>query len=82
MSDKLLSTVPKPLKETSIFNATCLPVMKGNDPDNLLCESCSVVLAEGVSEQTLATWFAVTSELLLRCPKCGTLNELPARVVS
>ena len=79
MSDKLLSTVPVPLKEASIFSATCLPVMKGSDKDNLLCGSCSVVLAEGVSEQTLATRFAVQSELLLRCPKCGALNELPAR---
>jgi phage FluMu protein Com len=80
MSNKLLSTVPVPFKNASIFSATCLPVMKGSEEDNLLCGSCSVVLAEGVSEQTLATRFAVRSELLVRCPKCGALNELPAQV--
>lgn len=78
MSDKVLSTVRVPYKQASILEPEVLPVFKGDDDENLLCGGCSVVLAEGVSEETLVASFAVPAELLIRCPKCGALNEVPA----
>jgi phage FluMu protein Com len=78
--NKRLPVVQSPDKQASILAPTVAPVLKGDESENLLCGGCSAMLGEGVSENTISTRFAAPVQLLIKCPKCGAYNELPAKI--
>jgi hypothetical protein len=79
-TNKRLPTVPSPHKQASILAPTVAPLLRGNDSENLLCGGCSVILTEGFSEATISSRFAAPAQLLIKCPKCGAFNVLPAKI--
>ena len=46
----------------------------------LLCGSCGHVICKGVSAESCTSKFSAPVQLLVKCPKCGTHNRLPAKV--
>jgi hypothetical protein len=78
--DYALKVVPGPAPDASILAPTQAALVTGSESDNQLCGFCSALLIRGVSQQTIRSRFAVPSRLLIRCPDCGSLNQLPAQV--
>jgi hypothetical protein len=73
MADKTLSVVEETPRASAIIHAPPKGKMafSGDGPDRLLCGSCTVILAEGVSDGQLFGVF-------IECPECGALNDVNA----
>lgn len=56
------------------------PVFVGKEDEDLLCGSCGVTLSRGVSAATIGRSFVTAVQALVKCPKCGKYNRLPAEV--
>ena len=68
----LLGSEPK----ASILAPTVSPAIKNTGNSDQTCGDCGVVLIEGESPTNWTAPF----QMLIRCPKCGTHNELPAKI--
>ncbi len=61
-------------------NATILdikhpaPLFLGDEREDLLCGACRAPIAVGVSMATLRSVFNAAVHLLVKCPKCRSLN--------
>jgi hypothetical protein len=75
-----LQIVAVPDIRASILQPNAAPAFKGNESEDLLCGSCGIILAQGVSSVTLNGKFAAPVQLLVKCPKCAGYNRLPAQV--
>jgi phage FluMu protein Com len=75
-----LPIIDEPNKRASILVLKLHPAFTSTDSEDLLCGSCGVVLAQGTSRATIQAHFAAPVQLLVKCPKCGTYNRLPAQV--
>ena len=75
-----LPIIKAPDANASILKPTEHPAFKGNEQDDLLCGSCDVVLFEGVSAASVKAKYAAPVQLLVKCPECGSHNNLPAQI--
>jgi hypothetical protein len=73
-----LIDTPHPL--AAVLKVTQLPVLRGNEQENLLCGSCEVVLGKSISALTAKTRFATPHQLIIVCPRCAANNVLPSTV--
>ena len=75
-----LATVPEPPADASVIHLENAPFLKGKEGENLLCGTCGLVICKGVSTESCMSKFSAPVQLLVKCPKCGTHNRLPARL--
>lgn len=78
--DFVLKVIAGPAPDASILVPETAAGLIGSEDENLLCGVCSAILARGVSRATIHARFAVPSRLLIQCPHCSALNQLPAQV--
>lgn len=72
--------VVEPLPEASIISPAVTPAFEGTERDNLLCGKCLITLCRRLSVETMRSRFAAPVQLLIKCPKCGVHNKLPAQL--
>jgi len=72
--------VSEPSADASVVHLENAPFLKGRESENLLCGSCALVICKGVSTESCESKFSAAVQLLVRCPKCGSHNRLPARL--
>lgn len=62
----------------SIMYPKSLPLMRGNEDENLACGSCKAIIVRNASVRTIHQRFVTvaTSRLIARCV-CGADNLLP-----
>ena len=76
-----LSVVENPDAKASILApSNKIALFVGDETETLICGKCRFVLVKGVSRETLRARFAAPAQLLLKCPKCGAHNRLPAQI--
>ena len=80
MANKLYLTVVSDAlpQRDAILQPDKLPLMLGNEDENLACGACKNVIARNVSTRTVHQRFGTAGgRLIARCP-CGADNVLPA----
>jgi len=55
-----------------------LPALGSDEGEDLVCGSCSVVIAEDISLNSVRLGQEQASSLIIVCPNCGSYNVLPA----
>ena len=75
-----LGVVDAPLPGASILKGATLPLLRGNEPEDLLCGGCEAVLGKSISGSTLKQRMAAPVQLIAICPKCGANNVLPSTI--
>jgi hypothetical protein len=75
-----LAVVSEPAADASVVHLENAPFLKGRESENLLCGSCGLVICKGVSTESCLSKFSAPVQLLVRCPKCGAHNCLPAKL--
>jgi hypothetical protein len=75
-----LAVIAAPPADASVLHLENAPFLKGIDKENLVCGRCGVVICKGVSAESCMDKFSGPVQLLVRCPKCRSLNRLPARL--
>jgi hypothetical protein len=73
----IVESIPHP--RASILGATVLPIFTGSEPENQLCGRCAVILAKGVSLNTLRFTFSAPVQFLIQCPQCRAYNTLSVK---
>ena len=76
-----LDIVETPHPMASVLAPNRAPAFFGNEAENLLCGNCSQVLSDGASVSTIRDKHRHVPELIVRCPGCGTLNEISTELV-
>jgi hypothetical protein len=77
-----LAVIAEPSAGASVVHLENAPFLNGKERENLLCGSCGLVICKGVSTESCTSKFSAPVQLLVKCPKCGSHNRLPARVGS
>jgi hypothetical protein len=72
----------EPSADASVIHLENAPFLKGKEHENLLCGTCGLVICKGVSAESCIAKFSAPVQLLVKCPKCGTHNRLPAKLGS
>jgi hypothetical protein len=77
-----LQTVTKPLPKASVLQKgpRGTPMIKGDEPEDLLCGSCGDVITNGVSAQSITERFIAPVQLLVQC-NCGAHNLIGPGIV-
>jgi Zn finger protein HypA/HybF involved in hydrogenase expression len=75
-----LAAVATPPADASVIHLENAPFLTGKERTNLLCASCGLVLCKGVSTASCEKKFSAPVQVLVRCPKCASLNRLPTQL--
>lgn len=57
-----------------------IPVIIGPGNDIMACGKCSAPLVDGYNPETFKSFLGAPVQAILKCPKCGAMNELPATI--
>ena len=80
MTAKIYLKETQKLPGDSILQAGVLPIMRGEEDENLACGACKSIIFRGVSTRIVYERIRPENRLVVQCT-CGAHNLLPSQPV-